>query len=138
MCYSTVIHCKVVSRRPKLGIRATRWVFYSLRNPRNLDLHFDNIWLYLLLWNCWWKYMWMSGDIFGLRIVMINGCWNFNVFIAMEVLVKIYVNGLWYIWIKNCDNKWMLLKLECIDGYRILGKNICEWVMIYLDWELWW
>jgi hypothetical protein len=32
----------------------------------------------------------------------------------------------------------MLLKLECIDGYGIDGKNICEWVMIYLDWELWW
>jgi hypothetical protein len=51
---------------------------------------------------------------------------------------KIYANGLWYIWIKNCDNKWMLLKLECIDGYGIVGKNICEWVMIYLDWELRW
>jgi len=33
----------------------------------------------------------------------------------------------------------MLLKLECIDGYGIVCKNnICEWVMIYLDWELWW
>jgi hypothetical protein len=82
----------------------------------------------------------MGYDIFGLRIVMINRCsWNWNVFIVMEVLVKIYVNELWYIWIKNCDNKWMLLKLECIDGYGIVCKNnICEWVMIYLDWELWW
>jgi hypothetical protein len=51
---------------------------------------------------------------------------------------KIDVNGLWYIWIKNCDNKWMLLKLELNDGYGVVGKNICEWVMIYLDWELWW
>jgi hypothetical protein len=48
----------------------------------------------------------MSYDIFGLRIVMINGCcWNCNVFIVMEVLVKIYVNGLGYIWIGNFDDK---------------------------------
>jgi hypothetical protein len=45
----------------------------------------------------------------------------------------IYVNELWYIWIENCDDKWILLKLECIDGYGIVGKSICEWVMIYLD-----
>jgi hypothetical protein len=80
----------------------------------------------------------MSCDIFGLRIVIIKGfCWNWNVLMVMELLVKIYVNELWYIWIKNCDNTGML-KLECIDGYGVVGKNICEWVMIYLDWELWW
>jgi hypothetical protein len=45
----------------------------------------------LMNW-CWrytWKYMWMGCDIFGLRIVIINECcWNWNVFIVMEVLVK--------------------------------------------------
>jgi hypothetical protein len=44
---------------------------------------------------------------------------------VMESLVKIYVNELWYIWIKNCDDKWVLLKLECIDGYGIVDKNEC-------------
>jgi hypothetical protein len=72
------------------------------------------------------KYMWMSYDIFGLRIVMINWyCWNWNILMVMESLVKIYVNELWYIWIENCDDKWMLLKLECIDGYGIVDKNEC-------------
>jgi hypothetical protein len=56
-------------------------------------------------WRYAWKYIWMGYDIFELRIVMINGCWNWNVFIVMKVLVKIYVNGLWYIWIENCDDK---------------------------------
>jgi hypothetical protein len=80
----------------------------------------------------------MGCDIFGLRIVIINGCyWNWNVLMVIEFSVKIYVNELWYIWIENCDDKWML-KLECINGYGIVGKNICEWVMIYLDWELLW
>jgi hypothetical protein len=30
-----------------------------------------------------------------------------------------------YIWIENCDDKWMLLKLEIIDGYGIVDKNEC-------------
>jgi hypothetical protein len=29
-----------------------------------------------------------------------------------------------------------MLKLECIYGYGIVGKNICEWVIIYLEWKL--
>jgi len=71
----------------------------------------------------------MGCDIFGLRIVIINGCcWNLNVLMVMELLVKIYVNELWYIWIENCDDKWVLLKLECIDGYRIVDKNKCDCV----------
>jgi hypothetical protein len=73
--------------------------------------------------------MWIGCDIFELRIVIINGCcWNWNVFIVIEVLVKIYVNGLWYIWTKNCDNKWILSKFECIDGYGIVDKNKCDCV----------
>jgi hypothetical protein len=95
------------------------------------------------------KYMWMSYDIFGLRIVMINGCcWNWNVLMVMESLVKIYVNELWYIWIENCDDKWMLLKLECIDGYGIVDKNeggmcwkkdVWEYTCddMYIVWMLW-
>jgi hypothetical protein len=76
----------------------------------------------------------MGYDIFGLRIVRINRCsWNWNVFIVMEVLVKIYVNGLWYIRIKNCDNKWMLLKLECIDGYGI----VCKKIYVNELWYIW-
>jgi len=32
----------------------------------------------------------------------------------------------------------MLMILECIYSYETVGKNICDWVVIYLDWELWW
>jgi hypothetical protein len=52
-----------------------KWVFYSLRNPMNLDLHFDNIWLYLWLWNLLIKIYVIVLWIIGLRIVMINRCW---------------------------------------------------------------
>jgi hypothetical protein len=31
-------------------------------------------------------------------------------------------------WIENCDDKWMSLKLECIDGYGIVDKNECGMV----------
>jgi hypothetical protein len=55
--------------------------------------------------------MWMGYDIFELRIVMINGRWNWNVFMVMELLVKIYVNELSYIWSENCNDKWTLMKL---------------------------
>jgi hypothetical protein len=34
--------------------------------------------------------------------------------------------SLWDIWIENCDDKWMLLKLECIYSYGSVSKNICE------------
>jgi hypothetical protein len=38
------------------------------------------------------NYMWMCYDIFWLRIVMINGfCWNWNVLMVMELLIKINV-----------------------------------------------
>jgi hypothetical protein len=87
-------------------------------------------------------------EIYWFVIVWINGCWNCNVFIVMEVLVEIYVNGLWYIWIENCDDKWMSLKLECIDGYGIVDKNECGmcwkknvWEYscddMYIVWMLW-
>jgi len=91
----------------------------------------------------------MGCDIFGLRIVIINGCyWNWNVLMVIEFLVKIYVNELWYIWIENCDDKWMLLKLEFIDGYGIVDKNECGmcwkkdvWEYkcddMYIVWMLW-
>jgi len=51
------------------------------------------------------KIVYNWDGIYWFVIVWINGCWNCNVFIVMEVLVKIYVNGLWYIWIENCDDK---------------------------------
>jgi hypothetical protein len=76
----------------------------------------------------------MGCDIFGLRIVMINGyCWNWNVLMVMEWLVKIYVNELWYIWIENCDDKWISLKLECIDGYGI----VCKKIYVNELWYIW-
>jgi hypothetical protein len=67
---------------------------------------------------------------------------------VMESLVKIYVNELWYIWIENCYDKWMLLKLEFIDGYGIVDKNECgmcwkkdvwEYTCddMYIVWMLW-
>lgn len=34
-------------------------------------------------------------------------------------------------WIKNCDDKLMLIIFGCIYGYRIVDKNICDCVMNY-------
>jgi hypothetical protein len=80
---------------------------------------------------CWWIDIedmheniceWVC-EIFGLRIVMINGCWW--IFVIYDYGIY-WENCLWLSWdILDCNSndKWMLLKLECIDGYGIVGKK---------------
>jgi len=53
-------------------------------------------------------YEWVCEILVG-EIVMINGCWwHWNVFMVIELLIKIYVIVLWIIGLRICDDNMML------------------------------